>query len=212
MDSSKQGVCSSSSSSSFTANLFGTTESAPVSSAGVFASMFPPPSTVYSETSSIFHLHALRMVFSFVNVILVLGRKSSGPEMTGSWQKQSYGNQTRSPKQGSPAKSQAVTYSMPDRDRNPVQEERMEPCHLSSSLYYGGQENYSQSPGTQMAGSYPIFKKDGGEDDPSSSNPHSASRGNWWQGIQEAYEAAAQHSLPVSALSWAIQCGSNALH
>ncbi|KAG5238285.1 hypothetical protein OIU76_014772 [Salix suchowensis] len=158
MDSSKQGACSSSSSSSFTANLFGTTESAPVSSAGVFASMFPPPSTV-------------------------LGRKSSGSEVTGSWQKQSYGNQTRNPKQGSSAKSQAVTYSMPDRDRNPViQEERMEPCHLSSSLYYGGQENYSQSPGTQMAGSYPIFKKDGGEDDPSSSNPHSASRGNWWQG------------------------------
>ncbi|KAF9675407.1 hypothetical protein SADUNF_Sadunf09G0029200 [Salix dunnii] len=78
MDSSKQGACSSSSSSSsFTANLFGTTESAPVSSAGVFASMFPPPSTV-------------------------LGRKSSGSEVTGSWQKQSYGNQTRNPKQGSP--------------------------------------------------------------------------------------------------------------
>ncbi|XP_052311936.1 uncharacterized protein LOC7478740 isoform X1 [Populus trichocarpa] len=159
MDSNKQGACFSSSSSSFTADLFGTTESAPVSSAGIFASMFPPPSTV-------------------------VGRKSSGSEVTGSWQKQSYGNQAWYPKQGSPANSQAASYSMPDKDRNSViQEERVEPCHLSSSLYYGGQENYSQSPSTQMAGSYPIFKKDGGEDDPNGSNPHSASRGNWWQGI-----------------------------
>jgi hypothetical protein len=55
------------------------------------------------------------------------------------------------------ANSQAASYSMPDKDRNSViQEERVEPCHLSSSLYYGGQENYSQSPSTQMAGSYPI--------------------------------------------------------
>ncbi|KAJ6895545.1 hypothetical protein NC651_021914 [Populus alba x Populus x berolinensis] len=132
MDSNKQGACFSSSSSSFTADLFGTTESAPVSSAGIFASMFPPPSTVG-------------------------GRKSSGSEVTGSWQKQSYGNQAWKPKQGSPANSQAASYSMPDKDRNSaIQEERVEPCHLSSSLYYGGQENYSQSPSTQMAGSYPI--------------------------------------------------------
>lgn len=63
MDSNKQGACFSSSSSSFTADLFGTTESAPVSSAGIFASMFPPPSTVYSDTSYIFHPHVLCMVF-----------------------------------------------------------------------------------------------------------------------------------------------------
>lgn len=63
MDSNKQGACFSSSSSSFTADLFGTTESAPVSSAGIFASMFPPPSTVYSDASYIFHPHVLCMVF-----------------------------------------------------------------------------------------------------------------------------------------------------
>ena len=63
MDSNKQGACFSSSSSSFTADLFGTTESAPVSSAGIFASMFPPPSTVYSDTIYIFHPHVLCMVF-----------------------------------------------------------------------------------------------------------------------------------------------------
>ncbi|KMT05159.1 hypothetical protein BVRB_7g173070 [Beta vulgaris subsp. vulgaris] len=48
---------------------------------------------------------------------------------------------------------------------------------LSSSLYYGGRESYAKSPTNQTSTSYPKFKKDGGEDDPSG-----ASRGNWWQG------------------------------
>ncbi|KAL8144004.1 hypothetical protein V2J09_017036 [Rumex salicifolius] len=51
-----------------------------------------------------------------------------------------------------------------------------QPCHMSSSLYYGGQESYSQSQSSQTSGSYTTFKKDGGENDPTG-----ASRGNWWQ-------------------------------
>ncbi|EEF41898.1 uncharacterized protein LOC8279825 [Ricinus communis] len=149
----------SSSSSSFTADLFGTKESPPSSSTGIFASIFPPPSKV-------------------------LGRKSSGSEVIGSWQRQSSENQGWNTKRGAPAmSSEAASYNMPNKDRNStLMEERGEPCHLSSSLYYGGQDNYSQPPSSRNSGSYPIFKKDGVDDDPNGNNSNGASRGNWWQG------------------------------
>ncbi|KAL0555610.1 hypothetical protein IC582_009561 [Cucumis melo] len=55
------------------------------------------------------------------------------------------------------------------------QEQRTNPCHLSSSIYYGGQDIYTdQNPGTGFNSS---LKRDGGEDDSGG-----ASRGNWWQG------------------------------
>ncbi|XVE79509.1 hypothetical protein DITRI_Ditri14bG0064600 [Diplodiscus trichospermus] len=79
--------------------------------------------------------------------------------------------------------AESATYNIPNKDRNSVfHEERVEPCHLSSSLYYGGQDIYSHSSSTQTSTSYPIFKKDGGEDDPNGNNSQDASRGNWWQG------------------------------
>ncbi|KAM5583478.1 hypothetical protein ABKV19_003400 [Rosa sericea] len=148
------------SSSSLTAELFGFKESPPKSSSGIFASIFPPPSQV-------------------------VGRNSSSSELTEYWQKQSLGNQAWSTKQGNQAiSSEDARYSFPNKDSSSVlQGERAEPCHLSSSLYYGGQEVYSQSPSTPYAsGSYPIFKEKGGEDDPNGSNANSAARGNWWQG------------------------------
>ncbi|BBH04721.1 hypothetical protein Prudu_015932 [Prunus dulcis] len=115
--------------------------------------------------------------------LIVVGRNSSSSELTEYWQKQSLGNHAWNTKQGCPAiSSEGARYSLPNKDRSSVlQEERAEPCHLSSSLYYGGQEVYSQSPSTHASGSYPIFKKDGGEDDPNGSNSNSAARGNWWQ-------------------------------
>ncbi|KAH7553761.1 hypothetical protein JRO89_XS12G0052800 [Xanthoceras sorbifolium] len=58
------------------------------------------------------------------------------------------------------------------------QDQRVQPCHLSSSIYYGGQDIYSQPQNSQGSGINTVFKKDGGEDDSGS-----ASRGNWWQGI-----------------------------
>ncbi|KAK2637476.1 hypothetical protein Ddye_032268 [Dipteronia dyeriana] len=59
--------------------------------------------------------------------------------------------------------------------------ETTEPCYLSSSIYYGGQENYS--PRTKSTDSHHVVKKDGGEGDPNGSNANNAaSRGNWWQG------------------------------
>ncbi|KAJ0084678.1 hypothetical protein Patl1_31234 [Pistacia atlantica] len=150
---------SSSSSSSFTADLFGTKESPPSSSSGIFASILSPPS-------------------------MGVGRNASNSEVMGSWQKQHPGNKDRiSSKQGTAAScTGGASCNIPNKNKSfIVQEEIAEPCHLSSSLYYGGQDIYSHSPSTRAAGSYPLFKKDGEEDDPNG-NSHGASRGNWWQG------------------------------
>lgn len=142
------------SSSSFTSELFGTKESPPSNSSGIFASIFPPPSTA-------------------------VGRNPSNSEMRGL-----SGNQTWDTKQGTPDMGKSgvgASSIIPNKDKNQIfQEERVEPCHLSSSLYYGGQDIYSNSSSTQTSGSYPVFKKD--EDDPNGNNSQGASRGNWWQG------------------------------
>ncbi|GAB4860071.1 hypothetical protein Ancab_011549 [Ancistrocladus abbreviatus] len=99
-----------------------------------------------------------------------VGRSSAYSEVTGSWQKQQPGNQPWNATQANKEKSSAFP------------EERVEPCYLSSSLYYGGQEMYPQSSTSQKSGSYPTYKKDFGEDDPSGNNSYGASRGNWWEG------------------------------
>ncbi|MFS7958020.1 hypothetical protein Hanom_Chr07g00673301 [Helianthus anomalus] len=64
------------------------------------------------------------------------------------------------------------------RSAGPVyQNETAEPSYLSSSIYYGGQEDYA--PNTETTRPPHTSKKDGGDNDP---NGSSASRGNWWQG------------------------------
>lgn len=91
------------------------------------------------------------------------GRNSSS---SGDWLKQTNGNQPRYTRQGNSGGS-------------------LEPCHLSSSLYYGGQDGYSQAPSAGPSPPPPpppTMKKSGGEDDPNGSNSQPASRGNWWQG------------------------------
>ncbi|CAH2069448.1 unnamed protein product [Thlaspi arvense] len=65
------------------------------------------------------------------------------------------------------------------RESSTTQENRVEPCHLSSSLYYGGQDVYSQSTTNQT---YPTAKKRTGEDDANGQNSQDVARGNWWQG------------------------------
>lgn len=62
------------------------------------------------------------------------------------------------------------------------QNESAEPCYFSSSIYYGGQENYSPRTKATTESHHHVVKKDGGEDDPNGNNSNSASRGNWWQG------------------------------
>lgn len=44
---------------------------------------------------------------------------------------------------------------IPNKDKNQIFQERVEPCHLSSSLYYGGQDIYSNCSSTQTSASYP---------------------------------------------------------
>ncbi|KAF5470496.1 hypothetical protein F2P56_011003 [Juglans regia] len=147
-----------SSPSSITADLFGAKESPPSSSSGIFASIFPPPLTL-------------------------VGRNSLGTEIMGSSQKQPSGNQAWNMKQGTPAiSSGAARCSIPNKDRSSIFQERVEPCHLSSSLYYGGQDICSQFLSTQSSESYPQLNQNPGEDDPNGNNSHSVSRGNWWQG------------------------------
>ncbi|KAI3939124.1 hypothetical protein MKX01_001992 [Papaver californicum] len=77
-------------------------------------------------------------------------------------------------------------YSASSRDRNATyqNDKGADPCHLSSSIYYGCQDyqdvyNDTSNPRTYQP---PLFKKDGDEDDSSGTNLYSASRGNWWEG------------------------------
>ncbi|KAM1012981.1 hypothetical protein TB2_042990 [Malus domestica] len=64
---------------------------------------------------------------------------------------------------------------------NMYQNEAADPCNLSSSIYYGGQENYSPRTGTTESHQQHTSKKDGSEDDTNGNNANSASRGNWWE-------------------------------
>ncbi|CAN7038391.1 hypothetical protein BRARA_B01115 [Brassica rapa] len=68
------------------------------------------------------------------------------------------------------------------RESSTTQGDRVEPCHLSSSLYYGGQDVYSRSTTNQT---YPSVKNErlrSGEGDANGQNSQDVSRGNWWQG------------------------------
>ncbi|KAK9158917.1 hypothetical protein Scep_005491 [Stephania cephalantha] len=76
---------------------------------------------------------------------------------------------SKSSENGTPSKSRMSSL---------FQDEKTEPCYLSSSLYYGGQDLYSNPSNRGNTGSSHIFKKDSDSDDPNDS----ASRGNWWQG------------------------------
>lgn len=146
------------SSSSFAADIFGAKESPPSSSStGVFASIFPPPHSV-------------------------VGTKSSS-EVIGYRQKHHNENQGWNSKQGNQVGPERASCNTTSKDGSIFREERGEPCHLSSSIYYGGRDVYSQSPGAKTSSSHPTLKKDGGEDDQNGTNSVSgASRGNWWQG------------------------------
>ncbi|CAA7061790.1 unnamed protein product [Microthlaspi erraticum] len=61
-----------------------------------------------------------------------------------------------------------------ENDGSVYEEQRVQPCHLSSSIYYGGPDVYFQP---QSSSIHSTKKTDGCEDDSGS-----ASRGNWWQG------------------------------
>ncbi|XP_062095447.1 uncharacterized protein LOC133801293 [Humulus lupulus] len=137
------------SSSTFTSELFGSKESS--SSSGIFGSIFAPSSKVLGRES-------LRSE--------VPGRKHSSFA-------ESYNTKHETSDDASINKG-TENQSLQSTDTGSIyQEQRMQPCHLSSSIYYGGQDVYCQPQTTPSS----TYKQDGAEDDSGS-----ASRGNWWQG------------------------------
>lgn len=153
MDGKKQ-MGSSSSSSSFTSDLFGSMDSSASSSSSIFGSIFAPSSKVLGRE----HQRSETVEKKQDTASQVWGSKPGGQDMI-------------------PGSSEGEYQSLPNKDSNPYyQEQRVQPCHLSSSIYYGGQDVYSHPQNTQASG-YSTFNKEGGEDDSGS-----ASRGNWWQG------------------------------
>lgn len=145
----------SSSSSSFTSELFGAKDSySSSSSKGIFGSIFAPSSKVLGRES------LLRSEMA--------GRKQDGNEV---WNTKP-GAPDNIPKSGEGE-------SLPSKDTSFIYQEArpQQPCHLSSSIYYGGQDIYSQPQNSQSSGSYSGYRKDGTDDDSGL-----ASRGNWWQG------------------------------
>ncbi|KAI3782685.1 hypothetical protein L2E82_12739 [Cichorium intybus] len=64
----------------------------------------------------------------------------------------------------------------PKTDMNPLyQQQKSHPCHLSSSIYYGGQDVYTNPPVTKNSSQHSTYNQEGEDDG-------RASRGNWWQG------------------------------
>ncbi|GAB4831854.1 hypothetical protein Ancab_005869 [Ancistrocladus abbreviatus] len=133
------------------------------SSSSIATELFgPKDSSSSSSTSSIFSS-------VFGPPPMVKGRDSSNLYA---------GNQTGNAKHGIPAQNSKGESSK--EKSSYYQQETVGPCHLSSSIYYGGQEVYS--PTTCTSDSQLSFKKDGRDDDPDGGNTDGASRGNWWQG------------------------------
>uniref|UniRef100_A0A2P2QP71 Uncharacterized protein MANES_09G098500 n=1 Tax=Rhizophora mucronata TaxID=61149 RepID=A0A2P2QP71_RHIMU len=136
------------SSPSFTSELFGSKE--PSSSTGDFGSFFAPSSKVVVRE--------------------VVGRKQD--PANGAW------NTKLGNPDGSSKSNEGGNQSTPNKDMSSIyQDQRVQPCHLSSSIYYGGQDIYNHPQSSQGSSLNSMFKQDGTEDDTGS-----ASRGNWWQG------------------------------
>ncbi|PIN08969.1 hypothetical protein CDL12_18445 [Handroanthus impetiginosus] len=136
--------------SSLASDLFGAKDSsANASSSGIFGSIFAPPAKV-------------------------LGRESLRSSETE--KKHDSGNAAWSAKAGSSGGRDHSQNTTSKDISSYYPEEKVQPFHYSSSIYYGGQDVYSRPEGAQNP-NHTTFNKDGGEDESGS-----ASRGNWWQG------------------------------
>ncbi|XP_054784437.1 uncharacterized protein LOC129291209 isoform X2 [Prosopis cineraria] len=141
-----------SSSSSLTCELFGSKESYPSPSSGIFGSIFSPSSKVLGGESLLSELN---------------GKTPSGSLSSEIGTRDVISRMNDNETQCRANKEMSSIY----------QEQRVQPCHLSSSIFYGGQDVYYHPQNTENAGLNSLNKKDGGEDDSGI-----ASRGNWWQG------------------------------
>ncbi|KAM1020106.1 hypothetical protein ACFX13_042141 [Malus domestica] len=101
---------------------------------------------------------------------------------TGAGRERRQGLGDQAGKYGSPCFSDNKGESKTSKASNMYQNEAVEPCNFSSSIYYGSRENYSPRTGTTESHQHHTSKKDGGEDDANGNNANSVSRGNWWQG------------------------------
>ncbi|MFX6536201.1 hypothetical protein ABTG41_18395, partial [Acinetobacter baumannii] len=139
--------------SSFTSDLFGDKDSSS-SSSGIFNSIFAPPTKAVGRES----------LYSIEN------EKKNGTE------NQSWSGKTEvSGKNALGGESQSQD-TMSNHLSSYYEDEKVQPFHYSSSIYYGGQDVYSRPQSAQNPG-LTTFNKDGEDDDSGK-----ASRGNWWQG------------------------------
>ncbi|XP_020577230.1 uncharacterized protein LOC110038489 [Phalaenopsis equestris] len=100
------------------------------------------------------------------------GKDSSHSDFNGTWRKQGEGNS-----RGSPSKNQ----SSGKKYSNPVYlYELQEPCLMSSSVYYGGRDDFIPESSTSNNSSTYFNCKADKEDD--SADTDVATRGDWWQG------------------------------
>ncbi|KAI3447726.1 hypothetical protein Pfo_004391 [Paulownia fortunei] len=145
--------------SSFTSDLFGAKDSsAAAPSSGIFGSIFAPPARVSGGES---------LNFS------VAEKKNDSVSQARSAKTAVSGSFSDNNAQG----GQEQNWSTTSKDMKYYQDEKVQPFHYSSSIYYGGQDIYSQPESAKNPG-VTTFNKDVGEDDSGS-----ASRGNWWQGM-----------------------------
>ncbi|KAC9994825.1 hypothetical protein E3N88_44957 [Mikania micrantha] len=159
-----EGKKQASSSSSFTNELFGSKESSSSSSStSYFNSLFPP----VSKTHRMDYISSEETVKSYDSATergSIIDKDSADK----------YDDRSLNPKT-----DMSLYYQQP-----PTQ-----PCHLSSSIYYGGQDVYTNPLITKDAPANSTQYNKDGEDD------GRASRGNWWQGCLRAREAKAYMAL-----------------
>ncbi|XP_038882075.1 uncharacterized protein LOC120073353 isoform X1 [Benincasa hispida] len=144
-----------SSSSSLTTDLFGSKETSYSSTTGIFGSIFAPSSKVLGRDSLLSQTKE--------------GERDSvnEPWIPNAEAQDDTANHT-----------QKESPEMKNKDMSSIyQDQRAQPCHLSSSIYYGGQDVYTHPQNSYNSEVNSAYKKEGGEDDSGS-----ASRGNWWQG------------------------------
>ncbi|KAL6534323.1 hypothetical protein OROHE_013248 [Orobanche hederae] len=158
--------------SSLASDLFGEKDIPTTDSASGICSIFSPPPKVWERGRG-------REYFPEAE------KKSSGNP---SWsaKKDSSGVGGEGQNQGGTAGKEVRSY---------FQDEKVQPFHYSSSIYYGGQDVYDRPPQTtHNPPVFATFNKDGGEDDSGG-----ASRGNWWQDLfttkRELFLACRLHML-----------------
>ncbi|KAF9679973.1 hypothetical protein SADUNF_Sadunf06G0071600 [Salix dunnii] len=166
MERKKQTGSSSSSSSSFTSDLFGSKEYPP-SSMGIFGSIFAPTSpkvliiACLIKCSFLLLFVVLRCEILHVGPDQVLGRESLRSEVAE--KRQDSANDAWNAKSGTPASdltskiNEGESQSIPNKDTSSIyQEQRVQPCHLSSSIYYGGQDIYHHPQSSQTSSMNPV--------------------------------------------------------